>query len=86
MTPRHVPRGLLPESASKPIEQYGEGRVCWYPSCDTRLSRYNEDEGCALHPADPIVKQQLRIERGRFVLRDDPDDAAPPKTSRDGEP
>lgn len=34
------------------------GRVCEEPECDTRLSRYNEFEFCALH--QPMVVPRMR--------------------------
>jgi hypothetical protein len=85
VTPRHAPLGFLPESASNPIEQFGRGRVCWHPGCDTRLSRYNDGEGCALHPAEPDVKRRLKLEQEWEAFRHHPDDAARSKNSRDGE-
>ena len=86
MTPRRMSRGLLPESASRPIEQFGKNRVCWQPGCDTRLSRYNDGEGCSLHPAEPDVKQRIRWEREWGAFRHHPDDTAQSKTSRDADP
>ena len=86
MTPRRMSRGLLPESASKPLEQFGKGRVCWHPGCEMRLSRYNDGDGCTLHPAEPDVKRRLRLEREWDAFKHHPDETLRSKTAREGEP
>lgn len=63
MAARRAPHGYLPQSASKPLKQFGKGRVCWYPACETRLSTYNSGGGCALHPAEPDFKRRARFEQ-----------------------
>jgi hypothetical protein len=75
MAPRRTPHGYLPESASKPIEQFGKGRVCSYPGCETRLSTYNEGTGCALHPAESDAKWRFRMEREWERLESEPGEA-----------
>jgi len=39
----------LPAQSSNAPKVFGEGRVCSYPSCKTRLSRYNANLFCYLH-------------------------------------
>ena len=36
-------------SSSRSPKVFTEGRVCSYPTCATRLSRYNANSVCALH-------------------------------------
>ena len=36
-------------SSSRSPKVFTEGRVCSYPTCTTRLSRYNANAVCALH-------------------------------------
>jgi len=36
-------------SSSRGPKAFTEGRVCGYPTCTTRLSRYNAEALCALH-------------------------------------
>jgi hypothetical protein len=60
VTPRRVSHGYLPQSASKPLKQFDKGRICWHPSCQTKLSTYNGGGGCALHPSEPEVKRRVR--------------------------
>jgi len=36
-------------SSSRGPKVFTEGRVCGYPTCSTRLSRYNSAPLCALH-------------------------------------
>jgi len=36
-------------ASSRAPKVFTEGRVCGYPTCTTRLSRYNSDALCALH-------------------------------------
>jgi hypothetical protein len=40
-------------SSVKPARNYGIGRVCASSNCDTRLSRYNSSEHCAIHGPPP---------------------------------
>lgn len=53
-TPRRRVERAIALSSGKPVEQYEvEGRdgprMCSYPSCDTRLSRYNPNGSCSSH-------------------------------------
>jgi hypothetical protein len=36
-------------SSSRSPKVFSENRVCGFPNCTTRLSRYNADSLCALH-------------------------------------
>jgi len=36
-------------SSSRGPKVFTDGRVCGYPSCTTKLSRYNANAVCALH-------------------------------------
>ena len=36
-------------SSSRGPKVFTEGRVCGYPACTTKLSRYNSNSLCALH-------------------------------------
>jgi hypothetical protein len=36
-------------SSSRSPKVFTEGRVCGFPACTTKLSRYNADSLCALH-------------------------------------
>lgn len=60
-------RGALTGAASprgKPLATFAEGRICLDPSCDTRLSRYNEEQRCFLH-AQPGADSRWRPSAAR---------------------
>jgi hypothetical protein len=42
-------RGASVRSLPRPNRQFGSGRVCAEPSCETKLSRYNKWEFCWQH-------------------------------------
>ena len=42
----------------RPSRSYGKGRVCREPSCDTRLSMYNNGKFCAQHA--PLIVPRTR--------------------------
>jgi len=46
---------VVGESGSA-VNSYPTGRVCSHDGCDTRLSRYNPDEQCALHRSPEGLK------------------------------
>lgn len=49
-TPRRRIERAMSLQNGKPVAQYGEAvRSCAYPSCNTRLSRYNPNPCCGSH-------------------------------------
>ena len=40
---------IQPAYSSQRLKEFGEGRVCSYPSCKTQLSRYNASTLCYRH-------------------------------------
>lgn len=42
-------KGRTVRGVTRPSKDYGEGRVCAKPGCDTKLSRYNRREYCHVH-------------------------------------
>jgi hypothetical protein len=47
-------------SSSRSPKVFNEGRVCGYPNCTTRLSRYNGASLCALHMARELPTRTIR--------------------------
>lgn len=43
------PGGNLP---TKPVETFGEGRICAAPDCNTILSRFNNGKLCGIHESE----------------------------------
>lgn len=37
------------------FSDFGAGRVCEWPECDTVLSRYNDSDRCSFHPHTRIL-------------------------------
>jgi hypothetical protein len=35
--------------SARPAHEFGIGRTCRAPGCETKLSRYNPDEYCSVH-------------------------------------
>jgi len=42
-------RGQRPAGLPRASQQYPEGRVCSFPECKTRLSKYNRRDRCWAH-------------------------------------
>jgi hypothetical protein len=47
-------------ASSRSPKVFNEGRVCGYPACTTRLSRYNGSALCALHTARELPTRTIR--------------------------
>jgi len=41
--------GRIPEKSGKRPKRGKDGRVCAYPSCDTKLTSYNTHDACYRH-------------------------------------
>ncbi|HET8739559.1 MAG TPA: hypothetical protein VFO17_07490 [Acidimicrobiia bacterium] len=54
--------GRIPERSGKTPKTLPAGRVCAYPSCDTKLNRYNTSDVCYTHRPQrfPRVRGRLR--------------------------
>ena len=54
--------GRVPERSGKTPKTSDEGRVCAYPSCGTKLTRYNTSDICYPHRPKryPRVRGRLR--------------------------
>ncbi|MGH2748762.1 MAG: hypothetical protein ACRDKB_12700 [Actinomycetota bacterium] len=42
-------RGSRPQALPRASQQHPEGRICAFPHCDTRLSKYNRRDKCWAH-------------------------------------
>lgn len=42
-------RGSRPQALPRASQQHPEGRICSFPDCDTRLSKYNRRDKCWAH-------------------------------------
>lgn len=51
-------KGKTIQGATRPSQEFGEGRVCAASPCDTKLSRYNRREFCYAHA--PIKYPRIR--------------------------
>lgn len=48
-TPRRRVERAMSLSSGKPMTQFNAARLCAYPGCQTKLSRYNPNACCAVH-------------------------------------
>ena len=45
-------------AGGKPIDRFGNGRVCAHPTCGITLSRYNPNPTCSSHGGWEAPKQR----------------------------
>jgi len=45
-------------AGGKPIERFGNGRICAHPACGITLSRYNPNATCSTHGGWETPKQR----------------------------
>jgi len=48
-TPRRRTERAMSVGGGTPLDQYQAERCCSFPSCESRLSRYNPNPTCAAH-------------------------------------
>ena len=65
-SPRTI--GQLPPAQQ--IQTHQVGRVCAHLTCNTRLSRYNDEEFCAVHQVARPFNIAAHIRRERLTRRD----------------
>lgn len=53
-----VMKGEAIRGVTRPSKDFGEGRVCSYKGCSTKLSRYNRREFCYSHA--PVKYPRVR--------------------------
>lgn len=53
-------RGSRPQALPRASQQHPEGRVCAFPTCDTRLSKYNRRDRCWAHAEMKIPRLRGR--------------------------
>lgn len=53
--------GRIPEKSGKRPKRGKVGRVCSYPSCDTKLTSYNTHDACYQHRPQRFPRVRGRI-------------------------
>lgn len=64
-TPRRRIERAMSLASGKPVAHIDEQRQCVYPSCVTRLSRYNPNPCCAAHGGWMDDQERRKSRTGR---------------------